>query len=181
MAIIKLLSLFVLLSNIITVFVVVFFLLSRYGLNKTLWKKISTAIKKYSLWLIFSVSLSAMLGSLYFSEVKGYYPCKLCWFQRIFMYPQVFIVGLALFKKTKDVFKYTLLLSVIGLLIAVYHYKIQLGGSSLLPCSISGFSESCEDKPFIYFGFITIPWMSASVFLINSLVSFLNLKPVKKE
>ena len=36
---------------------------------------------------IWTVSLIATLGSLYFSEVRNYIPCEMCWYQRILMYP----------------------------------------------------------------------------------------------
>ncbi|MDE0584452.1 disulfide bond formation protein B [Planococcus sp. A6] len=55
-----------------------------------------TGILLYSAWF---VSLVAMLGSLYFSEVQGFIPCELCWYQRIAMYPLVLILGIATFTK----------------------------------------------------------------------------------
>src|SRR3989339_500023 len=48
-----------------------------------------------------AVVLAATAGSLYYSEIAGYNPCKLCWYQRIFMYPLVPIFGLALFNKDR--------------------------------------------------------------------------------
>ena len=42
-----------------------------------------------STWLAFLVAATATLGSLYFSEVAHFVPCRLCWFQRIAMYPAV--------------------------------------------------------------------------------------------
>ena len=41
------------------------------------------------------VAILATAGSLYFSEVAGFVPCTLCWYQRIAMYPLVVILGLA--------------------------------------------------------------------------------------
>ena len=35
------------------------------------------------------LALVAMAGSLYYSEVAGFIPCRLCWYQRILMYPLV--------------------------------------------------------------------------------------------
>lgn len=46
----------------------------------------------YAAWL---VALVATLGSLYFSNVKGYQPCLLCWYQRICMYPLALLLGMA--------------------------------------------------------------------------------------
>lgn len=53
-----------------------------------------------SLLFIWLVSLVATLGSLYFSEVRGYEPCELCWYQRILMYPIVLITLVAYIQKT---------------------------------------------------------------------------------
>src|SRR5690606_33844852 len=52
-----------------------------------------------ALIFIATTSLVATLGSLYFSEVRGFEPCTLCWYQRILMYPIVLISGVALFQK----------------------------------------------------------------------------------
>ena len=49
--------------------------------------------------LIWTVSLVATLGSLYFSVVRGFEPCTLCWYQRILMYPIILISGVAIFQK----------------------------------------------------------------------------------
>src|SRR3954449_3294771 len=39
------------------------------------------------LWIAWAIALTATLGSLYFSEIAHFEPCRLCWFQRICMYP----------------------------------------------------------------------------------------------
>src|SRR5262245_61865647 len=49
--------------------------------------------------LAFLTSLISTLGSLYYSDVRGFEPCKFCWFQRIFMYPQALLLGIALYRK----------------------------------------------------------------------------------
>src|SRR3974390_206456 len=41
----------------------------------------------YELWAAFVVAAVATGGSLYYSQVVGFIPCELCWFQRICMYP----------------------------------------------------------------------------------------------
>ena len=53
------------------------------------------------------VSLTAVIGSLFYSEIVGYTPCVLCWWQRVFLYPQVILFALALWKKDRGVFKYS--------------------------------------------------------------------------
>ena len=118
--------------------------------------------------IIFSliIALTATLGSLFYSEIAGYEPCKLCWFQRIFMYPQVIILIIALAKKDQRINDYTLVLSIIGGLIAAFHYFSQISGISLLPCVAIGYSVSCARRFVMEFGYLTIPLMSLSAFAL---------------
>lgn len=139
--------------------------------------------RRRALLLVLIVSLTATLGSLFFSEVVGYEPCKLCWFQRIFMYPLplLFLIGLA--RKESVISFYALPLSIIGGLIALYHYFLQVGKlweiavDKFAPCSAVGYSASCTDSFFLSFGYITVPMMSFSAFLLITLI--LAIKKVK--
>ena len=123
-------------------------------------------IKKYALLFSFIVALTATLGSLFYSEIAGFEPCKLCWFQRIFMYPQVILLGLALIKKGREIVAYTIGLSLPGAVIAGYHYLLQLGVVPSLSCSVVGYSVSCSQRFVMNFGYITIPLMSFTAFLL---------------
>lgn len=71
------------------------------------------------------VALSATMGSLYFSEIRGYEPCELCWIQRIFMYPLVLIIGIAYLQRNARIAMTTAVLAIIGGAISLYHYGIQ--------------------------------------------------------
>lgn len=163
--VIQLLAVLTLLSNIGLVVGLALYLGGKLDkkLNKY-WKKFVTFVNKKEIKFALLVSLVATLGSLFLSEIAHFEPCKLCWLQRIFMYPQVFILAVALKEKSKDIFKYVLPLSVTGLAIAAYHYYFQISGNPLIPCSTVGFSVSCSERFFTYYGYITIPWMSLSAF-----------------
>ncbi len=124
--------------------------------------------------LAFFVSLFATAISLFYSDVIGFEPCKLCWFQRIFMYPQIFILGLAWFKKDHKIIDYALILAMIGGLFALYHNYIYYGGTSLFPCDAFGLGVSCTKRYVFEFGYITIPLMSLTSFLLLS--AFLGLQ-----
>ena len=76
----------------------------------------------FLLYIAWVVSLIAMFGSLYFSEMKGYIPCELCWYQRIFMYPLTLILGIGTFQNDSSVKKFVLPLSLIGGIISLMHY-----------------------------------------------------------
>lgn len=130
-----------------------------------IWGKPFRLIEDHTLLFGFIVALTAMLGSLTYSDILGYEPCKLCWLQRICMYPEVLLFGLALYKKDRNILPYALMLAAIGEFIALYHYIIQLG---LLPapCTVSGYSVSCAQKFVLQFGYITIPVMAFTAFVM---------------
>lgn len=130
-------------------------------------------LARHALLLMFVVVLIATLGSLFYSEIAGYEPCKLCWLQRIFMYPQVIVLGLALWKKDPGIVDYVIALSAIGAVIAASHYYLQVSGVSILPCSAVGYSAACAQRFVLQFGYITIPMMALTAFL---LVFFTGLK-----
>lgn len=175
--VINLLAIMTLFTNIVTVVVIVLFLFSKSSkLAESYWKKIVSVLQNRGYLIAFLVSLAAVSGSLYFSEVADFQPCKLCWFQRIFMYPLPIILGVAIYKKLKETWNIVFPLALVGAIIAIYHYYFQVTGNGLLPCSTVGFSVSCSERFFTNYGYITIPWMSASAFLIVSLVSIVNFR-----
>lgn len=120
-----------------------------------------------SLILSFIVALTATLGSLFYSEIAGFTPCKLCWYQRILMYPQAVMLGIAAARKDRSIILYSLALSVIGAIIAGYHYLLQIGAvDEIAPCTTVGYSVSCTETFTMTYGFITIPFMSLVAFLL---------------
>ncbi|MBM3206563.1 MAG: disulfide bond formation protein B [Candidatus Staskawiczbacteria bacterium] len=127
-------------------------------------KGVGKFISKHGLFLAFLTVLAATLGSLFYSEVAGYDPCDLCWYQRIFMYPLVILLIIALFKKDKGVIKYAMTLSAIGVMLAIYHYFMQTGLIEGLACSVVGYSASCTKLFVMKFGYITLPLMSFTSF-----------------
>ena len=121
-------------------------------------------IGKRGVLFSFLAALGAIVGSLIYSNVIGFAPCELCWWQRIFLYPQAVIFVVALYKKDGSVFKYTVPLSILAALVSVYHMYIQLGGtSSVLPCAAAG--GACAKVYVLAFGYITIPTMALTVAL----------------
>lgn len=148
-------------SQISLVFGLIYFLLFRN--DKT--NPIINFFSRNGLIFAFFISLFATALSLFYSEIAGFEPCKLCWLQRIFMYPQVFILGLAWFKKEYKIVDYGIVLAIIGSLIAVYHNYIYYGGTSIFPCDAFGLGVSCTRRYVFEFGFVTIPLMSLTSFL----------------
>lgn len=125
-------------------------------------------------------AIIATLGSLYFSEILNFIPCTLCWYQRIAMYPLVFILGIGLLSKDKNVYKYVLPLSIIGWIIAFYHVLIQYGviGESVNTCTVFG---SCTITYIHLLDFITIPLMSLTAFTVINGLMFLYIGKRKED
>ena len=129
--------------------------------------------------LSFLIALGASIGSLVYSEIIGLPPCDLCWYQRALIYPQVIILGVALLKKNREIFDYVLGLNIIGILIGGYQYIMQIIGYSG-PCPVSGIVD-CFTKDVFEFGYITIPMMSITVFVIVIVLTFMaKNKPLEK-
>jgi disulfide bond formation protein DsbB len=137
------------------------------------------ALSENGFILAFLVALAATVGSLYYSDIRGYNPCKFCWFQRIFMYPQVILLGIALWKKDFWMKTYGLILSIIGGVIALNHYILQVSGTSILPCSAVGQSVSCSKVFVTHLGYITIPMMALSAFILMTLALLMWKKPAE--
>ena len=119
---------------------------------------------KQAMLLAFLVSLAGVAGSLYYSEFIGYEPCKLCWYQRVFLYPQTILLAIGLIKKHPHVANYCILFSGLGGLLALYQSLLTVGLAPSIPCSASG--VSCSQIFVMQFGYITIPVMALTAFLL---------------
>lgn len=120
---------------------------------------------KVLLYLAWFQSLIATFGSLYFSEIRHFTPCVLCWYQRILMYPLILIIAVGILRKDKGLPVYVLPFSILGIIISGYHILLQNGvlPEDIAPCVIGA---SCATKYTGYFGFITIPVMSFVAFIV---------------
>ena len=124
------------------------------------------------------IALVATLGSLYFSEVQQYPPCELCWVQRIFMYPLVLILLVGTLLKDTKVFIYSIVFSSIGLIISIYHYgiqKLEFLRSTAPSCG----QVSCTGTYNDWLGFISIPFLAGTAFLLILVISILGFKQSK--
>lgn len=113
-------------------------------------------------WLLVSVST---MTSIFFSSVLEYQPCVLCWYQRICLFPLIFIFAAGLFPTfDKSVVKYALPLTIVGGLIALYHTLLYAGviPDNIQPCTQG---VSCTEQYFELLGFISIPMLSFFAFL----------------
>ncbi len=181
----KLLSLGVIASQIFIVAVFLWFLFFRKTQNV-----ITEFMSNHGLRLAFAVALLSMSGSLFYSQIAGFAPCDLCWFQRFFMYPLVFLLGFGLIKpagfsenqsiapRDVKIINSGLILSAIGGLISLYHnYMYYYNGGLNVFCQLSGIQVSCVKRYVFEFGYITIPMMALTAFVL--IIIFLLFKKYK--
>ena len=134
----------------------------------------TSTLGRASLFVALVAAWVAMLGSLYFSEVLHWTPCTLCWYQRILMYPLTLILLVGILRKDDGVPFYVLPLSILGIFVSTYHYLLQktnlfqesLACSAGVPCSVDYLNLA---------GFITIPFLALTAFVIITIASVIFL------
>ncbi len=164
--------------QLVSVFTLVLLFLVPRG-NK-IKDKFLSFVSKHFLFIGFFISFFAVALSLFYSEIIGYAACSLCWWQRIFFFPQVVLFGVALFKKPvrlnnsikqgfgrsggdRAVIYYSFPLLLAGFLIALYHNFIYYFAESLASCDVSG--VSCVQRLVNEIGgYASIPMFSLTMF-----------------
>ncbi|MCS6828060.1 MAG: disulfide oxidoreductase [Caldilinea sp.] len=137
-------------------------------------ERLSLWLNRNSLYIALIAAWVAMCGSLYFSEVRGYVPCVLCWYQRILMYPLAGFIAIGLLRRDSNLPYYVLPFSVFGLSMSTYHYLLEktdlFAGSAVCTQGVS-----CTTQWINWFGFVTIPFLALIGFLIITLMSIIAL------
>ncbi|TVP77797.1 MAG: disulfide bond formation protein B [Gemmatimonadales bacterium] len=114
-------------------------------------------------WITATVST---VGSLYLSDVVGFVPCLLCWYQRIAMYPLVLVLGTGVITADRRTWRWGLPLAISGLLIALYHISIQFRPA--LDVGMCDVGVPCSARYLSVFGWVSIPVLAAGGFLLIS-------------
>lgn len=130
-------------------------------------------------YIVWGLATGSVIGSLYFSEVRHFQPCELCWYTRILMYPVAIMLTYILMQKNKIKWQGLVLsFAIPALLLGAFHSLLQWGiiSESLTECSARS-AVSCADPEIMWFGFITIPFLG---FLTNLAIIILTLMSDKK-
>jgi disulfide bond formation protein DsbB len=129
------------------------------------WRALRETLDGSELWLAFAVALVATAGSLFFSEVRDFVPCKLCWFQRIAMYPLVLLAVPAFLRDRRAAWTF-LPLPVVGIGIALWHVLVERGVvEETRSCAVSA-PGGCGVKWIEELGYVTIPTLAATAFAL---------------
>jgi disulfide bond formation protein DsbB len=121
----------------------------------------------YELWFAFVVAAIATGGSLFFSEVAHFVPCELCWYQRICMYPLSILTLFLAYHADHRAARYLLPLPVVGAGVSIYHLLIENKViKEPAQCLISAPGSGCGTKWVNEFGYITIPTLALTAFVL---------------
>jgi len=134
------------------------------GRNETV-DGVLVAVSDAALWIAALVAGIAMAGSLYFSEVADFIPCRLCWFQRIAMYPLAVILLVAAIRRDRSVQWYAVPIAVAGACVSIYHYLIEWQPDLEVGDACSATGVSCSALWFREFGFVTLAFMALCGFI----------------
>lgn len=125
---------------------------------------LADGIARPALWIAFVLVALATAGSLFYSEHAHFIPCRLCWYQRIAMYPLVvLLLGAALRRDVRGAALYGAPLALAGAIVATYHIYIEYHPESETPgCKIGA---PCTTRWIDEYGYITIPVLAITVFV----------------
>jgi len=111
-----------------------------------------------------AIATTCMLGSLYFSEIVNYKPCRLCWYQRGAMYPLAILLIIFTVLKTRRIGRIVVPIATIGAAISAYHWLLERFPDNL-DSGVCSKDVPCEFVWFELFGFVTLPFMALTGFL----------------
>jgi disulfide bond formation protein DsbB len=128
-------------------------------------RAVRSALWGYELWAAFVVAAVGTGGSLFFSEIAGFVPCELCWYQRICMYPLSILTLFAAVHNDHRVARYLLPIPVVGACVSVYHLLIE--NAVIREPSACRIGEAgCSVKWIDEFGYVTIPTLALTGFVL---------------
>jgi disulfide bond formation protein DsbB len=134
------------------------------GSARRTWDRVVTTVGPSAYGLAWFVALLATTGSLYFSEVAGFEPCTLCWYQRIAMYPLVIILAIAAARRERAGAVYAAALAGIGAIVSTYHVLLEWFPS--LDSGACSATTPCTLVWFRVFGFISLPTLALTAFAL---------------
>ncbi|MDQ3014708.1 MAG: disulfide bond formation protein B [bacterium] len=166
--------------NLVTLFLIIV-LVSRLMGVKALWvNTVASFVSKHALTLMFLVAFVGTAGSLFYSNVAGFIPCKFCWYARLLLFPQVVIFAIAWYRSwmhkvtNHEVILYGGVLSLIGSAVTFYHYYGQrFSPGWLASCEAAGIS--CSKLYFVHYGYITLPFMAFSIFALLTTIALMRV------
>ena len=110
---------------------------------------------KSPIYWCFVIALSGCAVSLYYGEILMIEPCRMCWYQRVALFPLALVLGVGFVRGGKSFIAYALPLAIFGFAVAVIQ-ALGIHFPSLQICS-----REWAKAIFSMLGFITFPDLSA--------------------
>jgi disulfide bond formation protein DsbB len=126
-------------------------------------RELRATLAGVELWAAWAIAAVATAGSLFFSEYSDFVPCRLCWFQRIAMYPLAALLLIAAIRRDRrGGALYALPFPIAGAAVAIYHVYIEhnpeaesASCKASAPCSLEWIEE---------LGYVTLPVLALTAF-----------------
>jgi disulfide bond formation protein DsbB len=126
-------------------------------------RELRATLAGVELWVAWGVAAVATAGSLFFSEYSDFVPCRLCWFQRIAMYPLAVLLLIAAIRRDRrGGALYALPFPIVGAAVAIYHVYIERNPEAeSASCKVSA---PCSLKWIEELGYVTLPVLALTAF-----------------
>lgn len=154
--------------------------------------------KDNRMWLVSSIivqSMFAIISPLYYSNFwdpmyeyatgawldpeDALYPCQLCWWARIMMFPIFPLMIFHVFSKSRSILWYIFLVSIPGMLLELFHYILQkpyiIWRTSIENPFWCTATNPCAAISVDYFNIFTIPFLCFLAFLFIFICTFILL------
>ena len=128
------------------------------------WDDLVELVAPNAFGMAWVVAFLATAGSLYFSEVAGFEPCTLCWYQRIAMYPLVVLLAIAAARRERAGAWYAIAIAAIGAVVSAYHVLLEWFPS--IDTGACSATTPCTLVWFRVFGFISLPTLAFVAFAL---------------
>lgn len=122
-------------------------------------------IKNHALYLAWLIALVGLLCSVFFGELLHHEPCRLCWYQRVCLFPLVLILGIGAYKEDAKITVYALPLALLGMLFALYQV-LGIFLPSLSTPALCGYKSECSEQLVELWGFLSFPLVSLIGFFL---------------
>lgn len=127
-------------------------------------------LRRHGLYLALVTAWAAMVGSLYFSEVRGFDPCVLCWYQRILLYPLCLIIPIGILRRDPKAHLYILPFALLDIPLSTYHHLLQRT-HWFNETTVCRRGTPCSALYINWFGFIDIPTLALAAAIIIALAT----------
>lgn len=121
----------------------------------------------YWCWIVVLIGCAV---SIYYGEILMIEPCRMCWYQRMALFPLGLILGIGLYRNDRSMVFYALPLSIFGAAVA-FLQAIGIHFPFLRVCR-----KECANSVFSILGVVTFPDLSAFGLIGITVILFLTFR-----